>query len=56
MKCGCAKAGTRKRTTGVRFARTPPKATPGLLAIIPAAARFLRLPVVLHMLALRPAS
>ena len=41
---------------GVRFARTPPKATPGLLAIIPAAARFLRLPVVLHMLALRPAS
>ena len=33
-----------------------PKATPELLAIIPAAARFQRLPVVLHMLALRPAS
>jgi SAM-dependent methyltransferase len=33
-----------------------PKATPELLTIIPAAARFQRLPVVLHMLALRPAS
>jgi len=31
-----------------------PKATPELLAITPAAARFLRMPVVLHMLALRP--
>jgi SAM-dependent methyltransferase len=33
-----------------------PKAPPGLIAINPAAARFLRVPVVLHILALRPAS
>jgi SAM-dependent methyltransferase len=31
-----------------------PKATPELVAVIPPAARFLRVPVVLHILALRP--